>query len=305
MMKKIVKLLVFLMPVMPISGFTQVATSVMEKMLKDELDSLSVGGKKIYPIHFNSANEKYFLNFLKNYENSPVEMVQIRVIGLRYQIAIGSIDTLVRQNVVSEMVSLIDKRPSNLSQYVINRLVDFNDHDFSNDSRKKLEDQFYKFQNNSNFILVCGIAQTRTLIPALRAIASKFNRKVSSWINAPSWFAQLALARMRATYSIDTIIAAVELFDGKVFKISRLLKLVAYTKHPDAIHLLNIYLQSRDVLSISDGGTGIPVNLYALEYLATYIENFPVKIKYLGYSPEDLKLGIAYMDKIDNYPILE
>ena len=289
----------------PLSVFCQVSDQQMEKMLKDELDSLSAGGKKIYRIYFNSSNEKYFLDFLKNYESSPVEMVQIRVIGLKYQIAMGSVDTLLRQRVVREMVSLIDKGSVPISQYVVNRLVDFGDHDYSNESRKKLEEQFLKFQKSNNFILICGIAQVRILIPALRSIASKFNRKSSSWFNDPSWFAHLALARMQAIRSIDTIIAAVELYAGKVFKVSRLLQLVAYTKHPDAIHLLSIYLQSGDVLSISDGGTGIPVNLYALEYLAIYIENFPVKIKYLGYSPEDIKLGIAYMNKIDNYHILE
>jgi hypothetical protein len=269
----------------------------MEKILKAELDSLAAGGNSINRYQFNSSNEKHFLDFLKEYENRREPMVQMRVLNLKFAIGLGSNDSALRQTVVIDLIKALDKSPE-ISQFAGNRLVEFKEQDFSREARNLIEAAYPRFQYVNNFILLCGIAQIKSLIPSLEKAALKFDRHQIQNYYKQGWYARLALARMDATKSIDTLIAGVELYPEKVFRITKLLKQIAYTKHVDALRLLLNYLKSSDVMS--GGDKEIAVNAYVMEFLATYMDNFPVKIKYLNYSEEEINLGIAYLEKIIN-----
>lgn len=279
------------------SSFAQSTPYPMESILKAELDSLAAGGNKINRYVFNSSNEKYFLTLLKGYENSPEIMVQLRVVDLQYTIAMGSKDSLVRQSVVIDLLNALEKNPS-LSQSAANSLVAFQEHDFSKEAIHLLEEKYQRFQSVNNFILLCGIAQVKSVIPYLEKTAIQFDNRQIKTYNEAGWFARLALARMKTTSTIDTLIAAVELYPEKAFRVSKLLKQIAYTRHRDALRLLLNYLKSTDIVSAGQGGFEFAVNAYAMEFLATYIENFPVKAKYFTYFKDDIALGIAYLEKI-------
>jgi hypothetical protein len=275
--------------------FAQPGIYPMEKTLKAELDSLAAGGNVINRYQFDSSNEKYFLNFLKGYENRREPMLQMRVLSLKFIIGIGSNDSALRQTVVIDLIKALDESPR-ISQFAASMLITLKERDFSEEARNLIEAAYPRLQYENNFILLCGIAQVKSLIPSLEKAALNFDRHQIQNYYKQGWYARLALARMNATKSIDTLIAGVELYPEKVFRITRLLKQITYTRHVDALRLLLNYLKSSDVMT--GAGMEIAVNAYAMEFLATYMDNFPVKAKYLSYSKDEIKLGIAYLEKI-------
>lgn len=212
-------------------------------------------------------------------------------------IGLGSNDSVLRQTVVIDLIKALDESPQ-ISQFAADILIEFKERDFSKEARNLIETAYPRLQYENNFILLCGIAQVKNLIPSLEKAALKFDRHQIQNYYKQGWYARLALARMNTTRSIDTLIAGIELYPEKTFRISKLLQQIAYTKHPDALRLLLNYLKSDDVISETVAGKEFAVNSYAMEFLATYMENFPVKTKYLSYSKEEINLGIAYMEKI-------
>ena len=293
---KMIRTFILLLCILPASSsFCQSTTSQMELILKAELDSLASGGNTINRYQFDASNARYFLNFLTAYENSSRSIVQLRVLDLKSSIALGSIDTAIRQEVVLDLLHMLD-RGAQVSQFASDLLTRFTEKDFSNKARQVIEAGFSRYQSNHNFIMICGIAQVKNLIPSLEKLAGGFDRNNTQTYFSQGWFSRLALARMNATPNLDTLIAGVELFPEKSIRVSRLLKQLAYTRHIDAFRLLLNYLKSTD--TVSDGGFTIPVCAYATEFLSIYLDGFPVKTKYFNYSKEEIALGIAYLEKL-------
>lgn len=282
--------------VCPFAIFSQPTTQEIEKKIINELDSVRAGSIKANDYKFNPSNEKQILFFLKRYENDPASQVRFRVRTLKAKIASQSKDTLVRQQVVEDYVKDVSGADQDIVQYAIARLLTFEQHDFSAKAKKSMLSVFNGLDENHDFILICGTAQLKELIPQLKKLAAGFDRTQEGWYATTGWYASLALARIGDAEKIDAIIAAVELELEPVLRVTRLLRYVAYIKQPDGIKLLQKYLESSERLpGLKDPDKGIEVNQYALEYLARYIDGFPIKSQGIGFTKEEIETARAFL----------
>ena len=280
----------------PLVTLGQTGNQGIEKIIANELDSVRAGSIKANDYQFNASNEKQVLLFLKRYEKDPVPEVRLRVQALKAKIAMQSKDTLVRQQVAEDYVKDVSGTDQDIVQYAIARLLTFEEHDFSAKAKKSMVSIFNRLRNNHDFILICGTAQLRELIPQFKKLAAGFDRTKEGWYATTGWYASLALARMGDAQKIDTIIAAVELELDPILRVTGLLRYVAYTRQPDCIKLLQKYLESSERLpSFREHGKGTEFNQYALEYLARYIEGFPIKSKGFGYYKEEIETARAFL----------
>ena len=287
---------ILLVGCIPLVTLGQAGNQDIEKRIASELDSVRTGSIKANDYQFNASNEKRVLTFLKRYEHDPVPEVRQRVQAIKAKIAMQSKDTLVRQQVVEEYVKDVSSPDQDIVQYAISRLLTFGEHDFSAKAKKDIVSVFNRLNNNHDFILVCGTVQLKELIPQFKKLAAGFDRTKEGWYATTGWYASLALARMGDSQKTDTIIAAVELELDPILRVTRLLRYVAYTRQPDCIKLLQKYLESSERLpSLREPGKGTEFNQYALEYLAQYLEGFPIKAKGIGYTTGEIETARAFL----------
>jgi len=282
----------------PFVIFGQPNNATIEKMIVSELDSALQGNNPVKDYHFNSSNEKHFLDFVRKYETHNNSNVRFRIQRIKVIIAMQSKDSLIRQEVVEDFVNDFSDLDQSISQYAISRLLTFQQNDFSPKAKRSMVNIFEKEKNNHDFILVCGTAQLREVMPQLKKLSANFNRTTDNWYNTTEWYATLALARMGDSEKNDNIIASVELQLNPNFRVATLLRYIAYTKQPDCIKLLQKYLESTESLpSLRETGKGIEFNQFALEYLTTYFEGFPIKHNEIGYTREEVETARAFLRK--------
>lgn len=260
-----------------------------EQLIRNDIDSMRAGGKSIHDYQINASNERSILQLLKTYEKDPNSDVRSHVRYVRAKVARVSTDTLIRQQIVESFVEDCLSPDPSVSQYVNGRLQNFDQPDFSPRAKQLIVNVFNKGAYENRFLLVCGVAQVKQLMPALKKIAVAFNRTQEGWARTTAWFAVLALTRMGDQAKVDEIISAVELELNATYRVGTLLQYVAYTRHPDCIRLLQKYLES------SERGEGLAYNRYALGYLAKYLPGFPVEYKTAGYTDEELQLARDYL----------
>ena len=185
-----------------------------------------------------------------------------------------------------------------ISQYAINRLTDYfyKKKDFTNAAKQVIIDSFDRKKYSHNFLLVCGKAEIKELIPKLKIIANNLDTAKRNWYNTNAWYASLALARIGVNDNINMLISAVEHEPDTILHITRLLRYLAYTRQPACLVLLDKYLESSDELPNSDG---MPRGLYFYQYvlgdLAKNLDNFPIAPKKVGYTKEELEIAREYM----------
>jgi len=276
--------------VSPLSVFSQ-----MENLIKMDLDTLRAGGYSVNDYKFNARNEWLVLRFIKQYENDPHEGVRSHVRVIRAKLAGQTADTVLKQQIIESFVEDCLLPYGDISQYVTGRLLLCHERDFSPRAKQLLKTVYKKGNYEARFLLVCGIAQVKELIPRLKKQAAQFDR-TKDWPGTMGWYASLALARMGAPVNIDAIICAVELELRNTYRVGTLLQYIAYTRHPDCIKLMRKYLGSSERLpGVKASDDGIACNKYALHYLARYIDNFPVKYDDgISYSADDLETARAY-----------
>jgi hypothetical protein len=288
----------------PLSVFSQ-----MEDLIKMDFDTLRTDGYSVHDYQFNAGNEWQVLNFIKKFENDPHKRVQLHVRMVRAQLAYKTADTLLRQQIVETFVEDCMSPDPYISQYVYERLQYVQQNDFSPRAKQLLITVFKKGKYERRFLLICGVAQVKQLIPSLKKMAVKFDRTKDDWQGTIAWYASLALLRMGASANVDAMITAVELEANDIYRVGILLRFIAYTRHPDCIRLLRKYLETsarlpaiRESLVPSvNEELGVPYNQYALNYLARYLENFPVKFNdSIGYSTGELETARAYFRNKEN-----
>lgn len=270
----------------------------MERMISKELDSVRAGSIKTNDYQFSPLTEGPILNFLKRYERDASIAVRLRVQAIKAKIAMQSTDTLIRQRVVEDFINNSADPDESIAQYSYARLLTFKEHDFSPRARSNLAGMFAKHREDRDFILLTGTAQVRELKPLLQSIAAGFDRKDAGWLRSMAWYACLALARMGDTKKMDQIIAAVELELDPVVRVTRLLPFVAYTRQPEAITLLQKYLESMEKLpSVKESAMGTGFNQYALEYLAQSLDDFPIKPRGVGYTAKEIDVAKQFLQE--------
>jgi len=224
--------------------------------------------------------------------------VRSRVRIMKAKIALQSRDGSTRQQVVEDFARDIGDRDDAIAQYVTARLLSFKENEFSVKAKKIMVSIFKRPNYDHDFILICGTAQLKELVPRLKKLAAGFDRTKDDWYSTTAWYATLALARMGDAKKTDAIIAAVELELEPVLRVTRLLRQVAYTRQPDCIKLLQKYLESSETLpGLRNESRGTEFNQYALEYLAFYMDDFPIKPTGIGYSKEEIEIARAFLKK--------
>jgi hypothetical protein len=278
----------------PLSVFSQIDE------VKMDFDTLRAGGHSVHDYHFNVGNEWQVLKFIKQYENDPHEGVRSYVRMIRAKLARQTADTVLRQQVIESFAEDCLLPYGDISQYVTGRLQLYHERDFSPRAKQLLMTVYKKGNYEGRFLLVCGIAQVKELIPQLKKQAATFDR-TKDWPGTVGWYASLALARMGASENIDAIICAVELELRKTYRVGTLLQYIAYTRHPDCIKLMRKYLESSERLpGEKRPDDGMACNRYALHYLARYMDNFPVKYDdAISYSAEQMETARAYFKNKD------
>ena len=290
-------LLSTLLLVCPFALFSQTNPEI-EKKIISEFDSVRKGSIKANDYHFDSTNERHFLEFLKRYEDDTDSRVRSRVRIMKAKIALQSRDGSTRQQVVEDFARDIGDRDDAIAQYVTARLLSFKENEFSVKAKKIMVSIFKRPNYDHDFILICGTAQLKELVPRLKKLAAGFDRTKDDWYSTTAWYATLALARMGDAKKTDAIIAAVELELEPVLRVTRLLRQVAYTRQPDCIKLLQKYLESSETLpGLRNESRGTEFNQYALEYLAFYMDDFPIKPTGIGYSKEEIEIARAFLKK--------
>ena len=208
-------------------------------------------------------------------------------------IALKSKNKLIRQEIIESFFLY----PSDLS-YVKNKSLEFfKEGDFSDSAKQLLQKLYLKSPYDDNLIMLCGFANIKEVKPQLRKVIEqyKFNRNERN----DTWYAMLAFTRLGDDSYVDKLIASVELELDEVFKGTRLFNDLAYTKHPDCIKLLYKYIISDERMPDLDGVRGKGQFYYqrAIEYLARYMADFPIKQNYYSYSQSDLEIVKAYLKK--------
>lgn len=299
-MQKLKRWVIIIAIISPLAAFSQLDE------IKMDFDTARAGGYSIHDYHFNAGNEWQVLKFIKQYENDPHEGVRSYVRMLRAKLARQTADTVLRQQIIESFVEDCLLPYGDISQYVCERLQYYQQQDFSPRAKQLMLAVFNKGQYERKFLLVCGVAQVKQLIPKLKKIAQGFDRTKDDWQGTIAWYASLALLRMGASANVEAMITAVELEANEVYRIGTLLRFIAYTRHPDCIKLMRKYLESSARLpSMRESLVppvkeefGMPHNRYALHYLARYMDNFPVKYDdAISYSEEQLETARAYFKK--------
>lgn len=287
--------LLLLAIIVPLSLFSQT-----EDLIKADIDSLRAGSSNIHDYSIDSTNERSILLLLKKYESDRNVRVRKHLRIIRAIIADKTADTLVKQEIVESYVQDCLSPEPYINQFAYERLPYFNEHDYSPKAKQLMVTVFNKGVYSGEFILACGMAQAKQLAPAFKKLAAGFNRKKAGWPSTPAWYACLALARMGEPEKIDTIITAVELELDASYRVGILLRYIAYTRHPDCVTLLRKYLQSTERFpSERDNNSGYPYSRHALNYMARYLNGFPVKYSDLGYSAEDVQAALEYYKEKD------
>ncbi|HEY0058721.1 MAG TPA: hypothetical protein VGB56_06270 [Flavisolibacter sp.] len=277
-------------------SYAQPGKEDIRKLIATELDSVRKGSIKANDYVFTSDNERDVLFFLVKYENDPSEEVRLRVQSMKFKLAQQSRDTSIRQRVVEDMARNFQLSSHELTQYAVYRLSEFGEKDFSDKTRKILFDNFERLKEIHQYIVICGVAQVKALVPRLKQLSQKFDYHQYNWYSTEAWHASLALARMGENEKMDAMIAAVELEAEPTLRMTRLLRQVAHTRHPDAIKLLQKYLESGDeVPSSKPGAKGIEFRHYAVEYLAQYVEGFPIVPRSGKYSVQEIESARKFL----------
>lgn len=274
----------------------------IEKLIKEELAGVRKGSIKANDYVFNASNEKACLSLLRQYDKDAMSEVRFHAQAIKAKIAEQTKDTSIRQSIAEDFVRDCTSDDKVVSQYAVARLLTFKRKDFSEKAKKDMLHGFGKMSQNRDFMMICGTANVTDLMAQLRAIAAGFDRTRPNWYSSYEWIANLALAKMGDSVKIDAIIAAVELELSPELRVTRLLKYIAYVNQLDCIKLLQKYLESTEALpSVKGTGRGIEYNQYALEYLATYMDDFPIKPRGIGYSKEELETARTFLRNKNGY----
>jgi hypothetical protein len=270
----------------------------IEKLIKEELEGVRKGSIKANDYVFTAANEKACLGFVRQYDRDAKSEVRFHAQAIKAKIAEQTKDSSIRQAIAADFVSDCTSDDKVVSQYAVARLLTFKRKDFSEKAKKDMLLGFGKMSQNRDFMMICGTANVTDLMAQLRAIAAGFDRTRPNWFSSYEWIANLALAKMGDSVKIDAIVAAVELELEPALRVTRLLKYIGYVNQPDCIKLLQKYLESSEALpSLKGTGRGSEYNQYALEFLATYMDDFPIQPRGIGYSKEELETARAFLRK--------
>lgn len=291
--------------VVPSLLFAQSNKKAIETQLQTQLDNVRKGSPLTEEISFDSSDEKYFLRFLRTYDNDSSPRVKEIVNFIKQTLAFKSRDLSIRQAVVEDGIKFILSESSGKNDDF--KMLDkaFKNEDFSERARQILVASFPETSIYGAYLMLCGRLQLKELLPKVQQMAKDFKRynkeSEAVWWRSIDWYAALTAARMGDSSYNDKMIAGVELTVNPYERVSILLPELAYTRQTDCFRLLQKYLESDDSLAKgnidNDYFYNTHYSIIALNLLAQYWnKGFPVRYKeHGGYTDEELISARTFM----------
>jgi hypothetical protein len=244
-----------------------------------------------------SKDPSIVLAELSKYEHSPNHMIRWNAYCIGYDLGKNSSDPKVRQEVVSRLVNSCEDPDPRVWQSTSEFLLSFAPEDFNESAHQVIHRLMASEAPGIRFIILCGIAEDRDMIPRLQKIANGASGKTAAF--SPAWYAHLSLARMGNKIDTGWCIKLFQSEKDVVTKVARLLNHLAFTRQPEVIPVLQQYLDMEDRLpSVKETIPGLPYWQYALNVTALTIEGFPVKYKWTpGYSEEEVEIAREWMNE--------
>ncbi len=239
---------------------------------------------------------------LQPFQADSNEVVRDQAYTIGWQLAVASSDQAVRQEVVCRLAQASADKSPLVSRRAAENLLDFGSDEFPAKAKEALASLLATEEPRGNVILVCGMADMRAHIPALRKLlideaGYHVGEHSRLWYQTRGWAARLALARMGSATDVERCIALVQSEPIPNVRVVRLLKHLAYIRHPAVIPILKHYLESDErVRSIRKGRLGVTCSAYALSALTSVLEDLPVKYTIAEcYSEEQIRVAREWM----------
>ena len=240
-----------------------------------------------------SGGEAAVIDAAKAHLSAPVDRVRYHALMLVKQASQRSGDQALRRSGVKALVDALDDSKPLVWQHAAKGLMGFEADDFGNDAKASLQAMLRRPHPRREVARLVGLADLRDQMPRLRELliderTHETETSVGKWYGTVSWNARLALARMGDEAAIDWVAAMVRGEANDVIRVTVLLRDLGYVGKAKTQSLLIETLNSDDRLSSTKvGRSGMPVWQYAMDVLASTVEEFPVAAESPGSYSDD------------------
>ncbi len=218
------------------------------------------------------------LKSLRSYD-ADSEDLRRDILALAWRFALGSSDTLVRQELVHYLLDTVLNGTLFLQGQAIRFLMDFSPPDFDVRAAKKLTALPWSGEYGSEIIRLIGSADIRSRVPEIHVESGSTWKHVDShtFYASPQWAATLVLSRFGDINSTKRVCDRVEKEPDIVVRATKLFRDLAYTKQPHAFNLLRSFLHSKNRLpQLKDSVPGELEAKYAAAQFAEHVNGCPV-----------------------------
>lgn len=250
-------------------------------------------------------NNKVLLDSLKKFDNDTSLNIRFNIQLLEYKIALNNIsDTAIKHEVITRLILGIKDEDRLIRQNAIKKLMTFSFLDFDKKSINSLNQTINSTNITSDLILLIGVANIQEQKDYLLKNVKTYPLNKLSDFHTTNWAMHLALARMGNTENINYCIKNVENFNDSIFRVKVLLSDLGFIRTEAAVVYIKKYLYNNNRMPSVEGILkGSQYCQYALDVLASIIEDFPIKAQGIGYSGEEIEVAKKWMDSHSQYKI--
>lgn len=188
-------------------------------------------------------------------------------------------------------------------QSAYGQLFGFKAGDFSEQAKSHVRQSLAPRKYGTDTVLLAGIANVQDKIPFLkkeylRLPAYKYLTpgEQKFFFNKAQWKIRLALARMGSREELEYCVNMVASWPDLHVRVHFGLQDLAYTRQPEAIRLIQTYLESDECFPTRVDAEGMCYAMIALNLLAPILEEFPAEYSPgLFYTQEDIEAAREWM----------
>lgn len=170
-------------------------------------------------------------------------------------------------------------------------LLRFKADDFSEESKKILEERFNK-EPTKEMVLIVGLAGIDGVHERIQHLAGRSLAELSAgrFYGTNAWAALLVTARNGDKTSIKRLLKAIDSENNPVIQVATLLRELEYVQQPEIVDYLAKYLDSKERLEPEKPtAPGTQHAQYAAVSLARMLKGWPVVKEDLNYAEEELE----------------
>lgn len=247
-----------------------------------------------------TGDSKTLLEALVMYEFDTSAEIRRKAYVLAWKIGERSYAPDIRKMAVEQLVNAFSDSDLQLSYGVSKLLLSFVSEDFTEQSKTVLRHRLESVPLQGTIILVIGVANLQEVIPDLKQLRSSSTdyeavSPPNMWFSLNGWYARLALARMGSQEDIAHCIDMIESHPDADFRVTQLLKNLAYIRQPEAIMVLQEYLESDQRIDMGADVIRTPYYEFALTLLGQILEGFPIIREDQNYTLSDIETARAWM----------